>query len=460
MSQKRDHWSSSFGLILAASGAAVGLGNLWRFPYITWENGGGAFVLVYLLCIVILGLPVMMCEFLIGRSTQKSTVPALEELGGRVVGDIGWSGVLCGAFVMGFYAVIAGWSISSFIDCMNWSVNGYASPDPHAFGAFVSNGPRQILLSLCFSVLTAAIVYKGISNGIEKASKVLMPVLIVILFLMFLSTMFMDGFSQSLSFLFTPDFSKLTGAGILEALGHAFFSLSLGMGTLITYGSYMDRKDSIPKATYAVSILDTVIALVACVVLFTVLFTFPEIQEEISGDQAGMLFILLPKLFYTKMTGGAILGPVFFILVGFAALSSTIALLEVVVAFSVDKLKLGRGKATLVCSVCIYGLTALCALSLGASTFLSSLEFMGQTGLLGIISYGVTNWFLPIGGFLISIFVGWFVDKERVVAELGMVDTAGQPNGLFSVFLIMTRWVAPLVILVVFYNLNFGAGGH
>jgi len=242
MSQNREQWGSRVGFILAASGSAIGLGNLWKFPYITWHNNGGAFVIVYLIAVILIGWPIMTAEILIGRKSQKNPVLAFDELGGSNWSLIGWLGVLTGLVILGYYAVIAGWTITSFISCMNWSMNGYTAPEEGAFGEFIGNGKLQLLLSFIFLALTAGVISKGIKKGIERATKILMPILFLIIVYMVIMALGLPGRNEAFSFIFSPDFSNLPPSGILEAVGHAFFTLSLGMGAMITYGSYMDKK--------------------------------------------------------------------------------------------------------------------------------------------------------------------------------------------------------------------------
>ncbi len=471
MANHRDQWGSSWGFVLAAAGSAVGLGNLWKFPYIAWDNNGGAFVLVYLVCIALIGMPVIMAEILIGRRAQASPVPAFEALsnsakGGRFWTIVGWLGVASGLVILSFYAVIAGWSLSSFYQCLNWSFSGYQAPGPNAFGEFAGNGGLQVLLTLIFSLVTAMIVMRGISGGIEKATKVLMPVLIVILILLVINSFTLDGFGEALGFLFRPNFSELKAHGVLEALGHSFFTLSLGMGAMITYGSYMRKGESIKKSAIAIVILDTVIALMACIIMYTILFSYPQVQSQMGRSTAGMLFVTLPQMFYTEMPGGAIIGPVFFILVAFAALSSTISLLEVVVALFVDKLKMTRLKATGVAAGVIFLFSIGCALSLGANQWLSNLKLMpveslneiffaGKAGLLNAFDHLSANWMLPVGGLLISLYAGWFLDKTVIVEELDLLDEGGKPKLAYQIFLVAIRYVAPAAIAYILYTVLF-----
>lgn len=475
VSENRDQWGSSLGFILAAAGSAIGLGNLWKFPYIAWDNNGGAFVIVYLVCIALIGFPIMLAEILLGRHFQASPVPAFEKAGADAKGGskawsiVGWLGVICGVVILSFYAVIAGWSLSSFVNCMNWSISGYETPN---FGAFVENTPLQLVLSFVFLGITSLIVMRGISGGIEKSTKILMPVLFSILVLLVLNSVRLEGFGQAMSFIFAPDFSKLSSHSILEALGHSFFTLSLGMGAMITYGSYMSRKESIKKAAFAISLLDTVIALMACIIMYSIIFSVPELQKQLAESSgagtAGMLFVTLPEMFYTKMSGGQFIAPIFFILVGFAALSSTISLLEVVVSLLVDKMNMSRVKSTVICASGIYFFSALCALSLNSGSMFSKWKpffsidalnhrfFADKAGVLNVFDHFSANWLLPIGGLLTTLFVGWFFDPKRAARELEMVDGQDNPTPAFRLYQFVMRFVAPAAILYIIFEVIKG----
>lgn len=457
MAENRDHWASRIGFILAAAGSAIGLGNLWKFPYITWHNNGGAFVLVYLVCVLAIGLPIMMAEILIGRRTQKSPVPAFEELGNRGWGLVGLFGVLTGFVILGYYSVIAGWSILSFWQCINWSISGYVAPPEGAFGEFLADAPSQILLSFAFLVATAFIVWRGVSKGIEKAAKFLMPVLFAILAYLVIRVLFFPGIGQTMEFLFRPNFSELPTTGVLEALGHAFFTLSLGMGVMITYGSYMRKSESILRSAAVVVFLDTLIALLACVIMYTIIFSVPGMEDSISASAIGMLFMTLPRLFYTELSGGVLIGPLFYILVAFAALTSTISLLEVIVSFFIDKLKMKRHSAT-VLSTCIVALCAIfSALSLGAVGFMSEFEiFGGKPGVLSTLDHLAANWMLPLGGLFTTIFVGWFVSRKLALEQLRMVDKSGRSTFYFNLWRFFIRFIAPAAIIAVIIAVILG----
>lgn len=468
MAQARDQWGSRLGFVLAASGSAVGLGNLWKFPYIAWDNHGGAFVLIYLACIAVVGMPVMMSEIIIGRRAQTSPVPAFNVLGHPRWAFVGWLGVASGIVILAFYCVIAGWSISSFFQCMRWSFSGYETPADGAFGAFLANGPLQIGLTLVFMTVTAFIVSRGVSKGIEKATKILMPVLLGIMLLLVVNSFTLDGFGQALTFLFRPDFSEVDSHSVLEALGHAFFTLSLGMGAMITYGSYMGKKESITKASAAIVILDTLIALAACIIMYSIIFSVPELQGNLSRSSVGMLFVTLPEMFYTQMKLGALLGPIFYVLVAFAAMSSTISLLEVVVALLVDKLQWSRVKSTITAASGIFALAVFCALSLGAWNWASVFEFFGhgdeglgaalnhrifadKQGFLALFDHFSANWMLPIGGLFITIYAGWILKRPESLDELGLVREDGSVHWVYSTWLFFVRFIAPIGIGWIIY---------
>lgn len=462
---ERGHWTSSVGFVLAATGSAIGLGNLWKFPFITWENNGGAFVLVYLICIAAVGLPIMMSELLIGRKTQKSTVGALRDAVGPGWGIVGGWGVLCGFILLSYYTVIAGWSLFYFARSMLWTLNGYPTAmDAGAlFNLQVANVPLQLAMSLGFSAATVAVVYFGVQRGIERIARLFLPILFGILLLLLVSALGMDGSGEALAFIFRPSFAELEPDGILEALGHSFFTLSLGMGAMITYGSYLDRNQSIVKASAVIVILDTVIALVATIIMFSVIFSVAGMADAVSGSTVGMLFISLPELFYTAVPFGTLLGPLFYVLVALAALTSTISLLEVVTSYVIDEHGMARHKATLLCGSAIFVFTIFAAISFADIPFFSTVHLFGEgaaakVGWFSTADHFVSNWMLPTGGFAITLAAGWFMTREETAGEL---DDHTAPSwfryGLWRFFI---RYVSPLavaaiIIAVIFFGVDF-----
>jgi NSS family neurotransmitter:Na+ symporter len=449
MQEQRGHWSSSVGFVLAASGSAIGLGNLWKFPFITWENDGGAFVLVYLLCILGVGLPIMMAELLIGRKTQKSVVGALKEAVGPAWGLIGAWGVACGFILLSYYTVIAGWSLYYFARTITWTFTGF--PEGTSLGALFgeqsANGGLQLALALGFSIATVAIVYLGVQRGIERIARLFLPILFGILVLLLLSSFGMSGSGEALAFIFRPDFAELDAGSVLEALGHSFFTLSLGMGAMVTYGSYIARHQSIVKASAVIVVLDTVIALVATVIMFTVIFT-ASMQDQVGETgTVGMLFIALPQLSFQEgvVPFGTILAPLFYVLVALAALTSTISLLEVVVSYVIDQRGVDRHKATIGSGAAIFVFTILAALSFGTTPGLSTMEiFAGKAGWFSTADHFVSNWMLPTGGLAITIAAGWFMTREATESEL--VDGTQPAWFNYGVWRIFIRYVAPAAV--------------
>ena len=450
MSQPRDSWSSNTGLVLAATGSAIGLGNLWKFPFITWENNGGAFVLVYLICIAAVGLPIMMAELLIGRRSQKSAVGALKDAAGPAWGLIGGWGVLAGFILLSYYTVIAGWSLYYFAQSLGWSLGGYPAgmSAGDLFDTQVGNAGLQLMLSLGFSIATIAVVYFGVSRGIERIARIFLPILFGILLLLLISALGMSGSGEALGFIFRPNFSELPMEGILEALGHSFFTLSLGMGAMITYGSYISRKQSIVKAAGAIVALDTLIALVATVIMFSVIFSVAGMSDEVGDSTVGMLFISLPQLFYTEVPFGVLLGPLFYVLVALAALTSTISLLEVVTSYVIDEHGVSRNKATVGAGAAIFVFTIFAALSFTGTPFLSSLEiFEGKIGWFSNADHFVSNWMLPTGGFFVTVAAGWMMTRSTTESQL--MD-GNEPRWFhYGAWRFFIRWVAPIAVAAI-----------
>ncbi len=440
------------GFILAAVGSAIGLGNIWKFPYITYANEGGSFVLVYLIAIVLIGAPIMFAELIIGRRTQQSPYGAFAELGKQALGGKAWSavgglGVFTGFVLLSYYAVIAGWTVYYFGRCLTWSLQGYDvqnAPLGEMFGGFLANGALQITFLAIFLGVTTGVVLLGVKSGIERVTKTLMPILGVVLVLLAINSIRAPGFGDAMRFLF--HIGPIDADGFLEAVGHSFFTLSLGMGAMITYGSYVSKKQSIPGSTFLICLFDTLIALIACVIMFSIIFSIPEAERATTfGRSSTMLFTTLPSMFYALPLGG-LLSPVFYLLVAFAALTSTIGLLEVAVSYFIDARGWTRKKATLFCGAAIFALGVPSALSLGASNGLSSFNPFGSlaTGVLDTFDYTVSNWFLPVGGLLTAVFVGWMLKPELLRDELE------EGHGTFKAFglwLFLLRFVGPVAIL-------------
>ncbi len=442
-----------YGFILAAVGSAIGLGNIWKFPYITYENGGGSFVLVYLAAILLIGFPLLMAEIAIGRRMRKSAVGAYAgigekaSIGGRKWGLLGGFGVMTGALLLSYYAIIAGWTVFYLGKTIAWSTGGFDVPEGGLgsyFGGFLAQGPTQLLFQGVFMVFTTALVALGVTKGIERFTKAVMPVLGVVLLLLAINSVRAPGFGEAMGFLF--HIGPITSNALLEAVGHAFFTLSLGMAAMVTYGSYVGRDQSIPKAGLMIALFDTVIALLACVVMFSIIFGVPEIaRAESFGRSATILFTALPEMFY-DLPLGSLLAPIFYALVGLAALTSTISLLEVVVSYFVDQKSWPRKKAAMIVGGGVFLLGIPSAMSLGASEFWTNFPVVGSraTGAFSVVDYFVSNWFLPIGGLATAILAGWFIKAEVLKDELELGHGTFK---WFKAWQFALRVIAPVAII-------------
>ncbi len=428
----RDGFTNKFGVIAAAAGSAVGLGNIWRFPYVTGENGGGAFLLVYLLFILLIGLPVMLSELLIGRRAQKNVFGAFKALAPDkpIFMSVGIMGVAAAFMILAFYAVVAGWTMEYTYLAIIDGLSGMNSTELSVFfQEFQTSKIGPLVWVGIFMFLTAAIVIGGVKNGIEKYTKILMPLLLVIIIILSIKSVSLEGAQAGLAFLFKPDFSKLSGEVILEALGQAFFSLSIGMGVIATYGSYIQKKENLMLTAVSVSFADSLIAVLAGVAIFPAVFAFGI--DPSSGP--GLVFETLPNVF-NSMQGGYIFSVAFFVLLVIAALTSSVSLLEVVVAYFVEELKMTRKKATVIAAVSISVLGVFCVLSDDAFKF---------------FDWTSSNLLLPLGGILIAVFVGWILGRQNMKDEL----TAHGGKAYFSgLLLIILKFIAPIAISAVFLH--------
>jgi len=442
-------WSSRLIFVLAATGSAVGLGNIWKFPYIAGENGGGAFVLVYLGCIAIIGIPIMIAEILLGRRGRQSpinTMTALAEECGCSPrwGWLGWIGVVAGFLIMSFYSVVAGWALAYVLEAASGGFYGLDGDSAGAaFGALIGNPGQATFWHTLFSVMTAVVVAKGVRSGLERAVRILMPALFILLVLLLGYAINTGYFTDGLNFLFRPDFSKLTAEGVLAALGHAFFTLSLGMGAIMVYGSYMPRSASITTTTVIIALMDTVVALVAGMAIFPIVFA----NGLVPSAGPGLVFVSLPIAF-GEMPGGVVFGTLFFVLLSFAAWTSAISIIEPAVAFLVENRGVSRRRsATLVVGFAwLLGLLTVMSFSDWAFSF----EFAGATkenGIFDILDILTTSFLLPLGGLAIAIFAGWAMTRASVVEELGIGE------GLrFRLWYLLVRFISPVALVILFLH--------
>jgi NSS family neurotransmitter:Na+ symporter len=441
--KKRDGFGSKIGIIAAAAGSAIGLGNIYRFPCELGNNGGAAFLLIYLAVVIFLGIPVMLSELVIGRRSQSNAVGAFKKLAPKSAWSIvGYMGVLCGFIIFAFYSTVSGWTLEYIIKAVSNSFQGKdLAAMEQDFTDFHNMGWRNVMWQAIFIFLTGFVVFKGVQNGIEKYAKILMPLLLVILIALGIRSATLPGAKEGLSFLFRPDFSKIDGKVLISALGQGFFSLSLGMGALITYGSYIKKKDNLTSTAFSVVLADTLIAVLAGLVIFPAAFSFGI--RPTAG--MGLVFNTIPMIF-NQMAGGYIFCIIFFVLLAIAALTSTISLLEVVVAYLSEELHINRKWATVWASVATLFIGSFASLSLMENTPFA----IGGRTVFDLMDFVSSNILLPLGGVLIVIFVGWRLGKAKFFEEVTNEGTI--KASLKKVIFFIIRYLAPIAITIVFIS--------
>ena len=435
-------WSSRLMFILAAAGSAVGLGNIWRFPYVAGENGGGAFVLVYLVCIFLIGIPILMSEVLLGREGRQSPINTMQALverssANRAWNVIGWMGAVAGFMILSFYAVIAGWAMSYVVSLADGTFVG-ASADVanDEFGSLVGDPYRVLTWHALFMAITIFIVARGVSEGLEKAVKYLMPALFILLLVLVGYSATTTHFAEGLSFLFSFNLEKLDGDSVLIAMGQAFFTLSLGMGAIMTYGAYMPRDSSIVSSATIIALLDTGVALLAGVAIFPLVFA--NGLESSAGP--GLMFVTLP-LAFGQMDGGVIFGTLFFLLVTFAAITSSISLIEPALSWLVEHLRVSRVRG----AILVGGVAWFLGLGSAFSTNIwAELHILPGMTYFDSLDYVTNNIMLPVGGMLIALFAGWIVDQKICEDQLQL------SQGQFAIWQTLVRFIAPAAVGVVF----------
>lgn len=426
-------WSSRFAFILAATGSAVGLGNIWKFPYITGENGGGAFVIVYLLCVAVIGIPIMIAETMMGRRARQCPINALETLTEEAGAHknwhyLGWLGVIAGFLILSYYSVIAGWALAYVVKAFTGSFSGESAAQISSLFSDLQASPgQQIFWHTVFMVATMSVVARGVQGGLEKAVRLLMPSLFVLLILLVAYAMTTGAYMQGLEFLFKPDFSKMTGDGVLTAMGHAFFTLSLGMGAIMVYGSYLPKGISIAKTSILIAGADTLVALLAGVAIFPIVFA--NGLEASPGP--GLIFQTLPIAF-GNMTGGWLFGVLFFVLLVFAAISSAISLIEPAVAWVVENYDVDRKQAS------IY---------MGVGTWALGLGTVFSESFFEKIDYLTANLMLPLGGLGIALFAGRVMLQKHTQAELALDNEIE-----YTVWKFLVSYVTPVAVFLVFLH--------
>jgi NSS family neurotransmitter:Na+ symporter len=422
------------GFILAAAGSAIGLGNIWRFPYVTGQHGGAAFLVLYLICVVVVGLPVMVAELTIGRFSRRNPVGAIHVIKpGSPWKIVGYMGVLTGICILSYYSVMAGYTLGY--------IGKTIAGNQITFADFTANAWISIPLFLVFSVLTVLVVQGGVRDGIERWAKILMPVLLCLLVVLIIRSVTLEGAGAGLSFYLKPDFSRVTIKTVLAALGQAFFSLSLGMGAMITYGSYLSKRDNIVTSGCYVALFDTLIAVMAGLIIFPALFA----MQMDPAEGPGLVFVVFPKIF-AAIPGGNVIGMGFFLLLSIAALTSTVSLLEVVTSYLVDERHWLRKHSVWIVAGLCFCLGIPSALSMGIVPALGDLPIPGGS-ILGFMDWLFGNMMLAVGAVLISIFTGWVWKISRAAEEIKVgYPGFGRISGILS---FMLRFICPVLILVV-----------
>ena len=443
----REGFSSGLAAFLATLGSAVGLGNIWKFPYVVGENGGAAFLLVYFLCIVFIGLPIMVSEFYIGRKTRKNVIGAIEELTPKKQWKtIGVFSILSAYFILFFYSAVGGWVYSYVFKILKGDFkNVTAESVGQQFGSTITGVASPIIWQVIMIAVVSVILILGVKNGIEKITKTLMPVLFLLIIICDIRALTLPGAKESFSFLFKADFSSLSAEGILAAMGLAFFKLSLGMGCMITYGSYFTKKDNMMGTAAKVAISDTLVSLLAGIAVFSAVFSFG--MEPQSGP--GLLFMTIPLVF-SKIPFGTVLLLAFFILAAIAATTAMTSMYEVVIAYFSEQRGMSRKKAVLINSIIIAAIGVLAALSADKSGVLGGVTIFGK-GFFDLFDYVSSYILLPLGGILIALFVGYRIPKEDIKRELtndGKLNLAK----LVDFYYIILRYVTPLLVFIVFLS--------
>lgn len=438
--EKRAGFASKMGALFAIIGSAVGLGNLWRFPYMVGQNGGAAFIFIYLIFAIGLCVPLMAAEILVGRRGRSHTAGSFKAIDkeGKFY-YVGYLGIIASFVVLSFYSVVGGWVLNYLFKSITFSFSGLTSNElTNHFNNLVTAPIRPLMLHLLFMALTAGVVILGVEKGIEKTSKFFMPVLFILIIILAIRSLTLENASKGVEFLFKLDFSKVTIETLFEALGQAFFSLSLGLGCIMTYGSYMRKDANIVKSSFIVSISDTLFALIAGLAIIPAVFSFN--LEPTAGP--GLVFIVLPEIF-SKLVGGEFFQIIFFFVLFIAAITSSISLLEVVVSYVVEEYKLSRRKATLITSLSISFVGCLCSLSWGV---LSDFTIAGMN-LFNFMDSTASNIMLPLGSIGIAIFVGWRMKKKDFLDEL---SNGGKIKILFRPFIeVIIKFIAPIAISLI-----------
>ncbi|MCK9163328.1 MAG: sodium-dependent transporter [Bacteroidales bacterium] len=437
-------FGSKFGTLTVVAGSCIGLGNIWRFPYLAGNNGGSAFIIIYFLCSLTIAIPIMMSEFVIGRSTDKNAFGAFKEISKQKKWSlVGLFGILTSFLIYGFYSVVAGWAISFIQTAFTEGFTGRSPMVIHSnFINYINTGWKPTIAALIFIFITASIVIGGIEKGIERINKILMPMLALIIIGLFIYSISLPGFKAGMDFLLRPDFSKISLNTVLSAIGQSFFSMSLGMGCMVTYGTYIKKETSLPSLALTIGLMDLSVAVLAGFAIFPGVFTFGI--EPTSGPT--LVFETLPLVF-SMMPAGNIFGIFFFLLVFIAAITSSVSMLEPICLFIIQELKTTRVKAVLMVSTIVSILAILCAFSQVEGSPIRLFD----NNLFDFLNNITDKFMLPLGALLIIIFVGYFANKEMVRNQI--TNNGHSFNKTFSLYYIIIRYVIPVILSLFILNL-------
>ncbi|QUH31251.1 sodium-dependent transporter [Vallitalea guaymasensis] len=440
---QRSQWGSKIGFILAAGGSAVGLGNIWRFPYLAGENGGGAFVLIYLITVAIIGFTLMLAEFTIGRYSQSNAVGAFKNIDKRF-GFIGFIGVIVAFLIMGFYMIVGGWSLAYIFKAITGTIS---TTDPNflssSFNELVVNDFQPIFWGGIYIILNIFIVSSGINKGIEKASKILMPALFVIMIILTFKSLSLEGAMEGVKFFIKPNFSEITPKVVLNAAGQAFFSLSLGMTCMVTYGSYLNKSENLVKNAMIVPLLDTLVAIMAGFVILPAVFAFGFTPEE----GPSLAFVTIPAVFTTMGTNlGTIFSTLFFILLTIAAITSSISLLEIPVAYLIEQRKWTRRKAVIITSIIVFVMCIFSSLSKGSLSHV----MIGGKSIFDLYGFLTSNILQPFGGLMVCLFLGWILGKKKALNEATNEGTV--KFRLANLWIFLLKYIIPVLIFLIFLS--------
>ncbi len=438
----RGQFGSKIGAVLVAAGSSVGLGNIWRFPYVMGENGGAAFLLVYIACILFIGLPIMLGEFAVGRATGKNSVGAYRSLD-RKWTPLGYCGMLASFCIMGFYFVVASWTADYLVHSLSGTLSTYSTAAEYQafFRDFIGSPWKLIGYTWGFLIATHLIIYMGVNKGIERISKILMPILFVILIVLAIKSLTMENSREGLEFMFKPDFSKITPTVVIQALGQAFFSLSIASGCLITYASYFNRETNLRTTAIQVTMLDTLVALLSGMIIFPACFSvgvMPGVGEE-------LVFVTLPGIF-RELPGGMIWSATFFMLLVIAALTSTIAQHEVATSYFIDEWKMSRGKAATIATLIVGLMATAAALSLSVWSGYKLFDMR----IFDIFDKFTANILLPLGGFFTTIYVGWRMDRKVLMDQL--TNHGALKVSLVHCVIFLLKYICPIMMMIIFFD--------